>query len=428
MNPARLIFSILLLSALAHAEPLRIPAASSYADPDANARLRRNKDGSVEKWAGGETSLLWFGRINQPGDLKISLETAAAPAAAKLQLTVTPQAGGPSATLDGKGEPGAPVTFGTVPVAKPGYYKFALKSQDSPAPGLTALILDGPAAAGAHFSTVERKNAASVHLAYPVPAEAKDKVEWFYCELTPKADPVATYYEACGWHRGYFGMQVNSPTERRIIFSVWDSGNEGVDRSKVAANDRVTLLAKGDGVDAGDFGNEGTGGHSHLVYPWKTGDTFKFLLHATTDTDGGPHTTCSGWFWFEEKKAWGLIARFRAPKDGKLPSGLYSFNENFGGGNGHLARHCLFGNQWVRTTGGKWVPLLEAHFTHDGHGKAQRLDRSAGLEDGRFYLTNGGFQDDTNPTAVTKYGAPLTRPAGDSKPPLDDAALPKEKP
>ena len=29
-------------------------------------------------------------------------------------------------------------------------------------------------------------------------------------------------------------MQVNSTTERRIIFSVWDSGNEGVDRKKVA--------------------------------------------------------------------------------------------------------------------------------------------------------------------------------------------------
>ena len=44
---------------------------------------------------------------------------------------------------------------------------------------------------------------------------------------------MATYYMACGWHRGYFGMQVNSPTERRIIFSVWDSGGEAVDRSKV---------------------------------------------------------------------------------------------------------------------------------------------------------------------------------------------------
>ena len=52
--------------------------------------------------------------------------------------------------------------------------------------------------------------------------------------MTGLEDPLWTYYMACGWHRGYFGMQVNSPTERRIIFSVWDSGNEAVDRGKVA--------------------------------------------------------------------------------------------------------------------------------------------------------------------------------------------------
>ena len=37
---------------------------------------------------------------------------------------------------------------------------------------------------------------------------------------------------------------------------------------------------------------------------------------------------------------WGLIASFRAPKDGKLPHGLYSFSENFHGGNGDAARDC----------------------------------------------------------------------------------------
>ena len=33
----------------------------------------------------------------------------------------------------------------------------------------------------------------------------------------------------------------------------------------------------------------------------------------------------------------------RAPKDGKLPHGLYSFSENFHGGNGDAARDCEFG-------------------------------------------------------------------------------------
>ena len=75
-------------------------------------------------------------------------------------------------------------------------------------------------------------------------------------------------------------MQINSPTERRIIFSVWDSGGEAVSRSKVADTNRVLLMGKGEGVNSGDFGNEGTGGHSHLKYNWKTGEKQRFIVTA----------------------------------------------------------------------------------------------------------------------------------------------------
>jgi hypothetical protein len=102
-------------------------------------------------------------------------------------------------------------------------------------------------------------------LMYSTPKDTQ--VELFYNEVVGIADPVATYYMACGFSRGYFGMQVNSPTERRIIFSVWDSGagQTAKDRSAVSDENRVKLLAKGDRVVASDFGNEGTGGHSHLA-------------------------------------------------------------------------------------------------------------------------------------------------------------------
>lgn len=58
-------------------------------------------------------------------------------------------------------------------------------------------------------------------------------------------DVISTYYQACGWHRGYFGMQaspllplrlhstagrrgqVNScQSERRVLFSCWDDGTQ----------------------------------------------------------------------------------------------------------------------------------------------------------------------------------------------------------
>jgi hypothetical protein len=229
--------------------------------------------------------------------------------------------------------------------------------------------------------------------------------------MTGVETPLWTYFEACGWHRGYFGMQVNSPTERRIIFSVWDSGNEGVDRSKVAAPDRVTLLAKGEGVDAGDFGNEGTGGHSHLVYDWKTGE--KQRLVVTAKPTDATHTIYSGYWFHSEQKKWILISSWKAPKDGKYLHGLYSFSENFGGSNGHIRRKALYGNQWYRTADGQWHEQTTATFSHDPTGKADRLDRFMGVEDGQFFLSNGGFIPGS-----TKFGEPFTRPAT-GKPPTD---------
>ena len=60
----------------------------------------------------------------------------------------------------------------------------------------------------------------SVHLSYEKPI--KD-ITWFYNEVTvPEgSDIIGSYFMANGFSGGYFGMQVNSLSERRILFSVW---------------------------------------------------------------------------------------------------------------------------------------------------------------------------------------------------------------
>jgi hypothetical protein len=199
-------------------------------------------------------------------------------------------------------------------------------------------------------------------------------------------------------------MQVNNPTERRIIFSVWDSGNEGVSRSKVADENRVKLVAKGEGVYSGDFGNEGTGGHSHLKYNWKTGQKQRFIV--TAQPTNGTFTIFSGSYFHPDQQAWMLISSWKAPKDGGWLRGLYSFSENFGGANGHLTRKALYGNQWIRTDKGEWIELTTASFSHDSTGKADRLDRFMGLEQGQFFLSHGGFGP-----GFTRSGEQFTRPA-----------------
>ncbi|MCX5653160.1 MAG: DUF3472 domain-containing protein [Planctomycetota bacterium] len=399
-----------LCAAEAPSGELRVPAFTAYLDPNPNGARVSEKSG-ITGWADPALNVLWFGEIRTAGTLDCSVALRLPEKAiSKLRLTVAGQSREAAAT--GAGVAPVTVRFGALNIAAAGYQRFALESLNAggqPFGDLDALILSGPAAKDAHFNLNPRRNAASVHLAYPV-AKGTD-VAAFCCEVTAVEDPVATYYEACGWHRGYFGMQVNSETERRIIFSVWDSGGEAVDRAKVAAENRVTLLGKGEGVDAGDFGHEGTGGHSHLVYPWKTGEVQWFIV--TAQPTDATHTIYSGFYLHPEKKQWMLISSWRAPKEGGYLRGLYSFSENFGGSNGHLRRKALYGNQWIRTPAGEWIELTKASFSHDGTGNEDRLDRFMGVEGSRFFLSQGGFVQ-----GFTKYGEVFTRPAT-GKPPAD---------
>ena len=386
----------------AHAQ-LRVPAFTAYLDPDPDGARVSSRSG-ISNWTNPPLKVLWFGDIKTAGTLNCSLELRL-PAGKETRLRLVIAGKSRDAVAQGKGDDLVKVDFGSFDVPAAGYQRFALESLNAAgqtAGDLQALVLDGPASVGALFNLDARRNAASVHLAYPTAGITN--IDAFYCEVTGVETPIWTYFEACGWHRGYFGMQVNSPAERRIIFSVWDSGNEGVDRNKVGEPDRVKLVAKGEGVFSGDFGNEGTGGHSHLVYNWKTGQKQRFLV--TAKVTDATHTIYAGYWFHPEQKKWLLISSWKAPNDGKYLHGLYSFCENFGGGNGRLRRKALYGNQWFRTADGQWHEQTTATFSHDPTGKAARLDRFMGVEDGEFFLSTGGFTSD-----FTKYGAPFTRPA-----------------
>ena len=397
---------VMAVSPRAHAEE-RVPAFTAYLSPDANGARVSSRSGIIG-WRNPSVKVLWFGEFQQPGDLECAVSLRL-PVGKESKLRLTVSGTSREATAVGKGSDTVRVNFGTFNI-EAGYQKFSLESlnpEGQDAGDLEALLLDGPAAQRAHFNLKERRNAASVHLFYPTPGITN--IEAFYCEVTAVEDPVWTFYMACGWHRGYFGMQVNSATERRIIFSVWDSGREPTDRDKVAAADKVTLVAKGDGVNAGDFGNEGTGGHSHLTYLWKTGEKQRFIV--TAKPVDSTHTIYSGFYFHPGKKEWMLISSWKAPPDGSYLHGLHSFSENFVGSNGQLRRKALYGNQWFRTADGKWIEQTTASFSHDPTGKADRLDHFMGIEGGQFFLSQGGFT-----AGSTRFGEVFTRPA-DSQPP-----------
>lgn len=406
---------MVLVGAASALEALRVPAFTAYLEPNVEGASVSERSG-VRGWNDPNLTVLWFGRIATPGRLDCSVVLRLPKeASSKLRLTVAGQS--KEMTVSGDGVDPVTASFGAFEIQEAGYQRFSLQSLNpagQAAGDVEALILDGPATEDAHFNLKPRRNAASVHLVYPV--DPNTEVAAFYGEMTGIEEPLWTYYMACGWHRGYFGMQVNSPTERRIIFSVWDSGNEAIDRGKVADENRVTLVAKGEGVYSGDFGNEGTGGHSHLKYNWKTGERQRFLV--TAEPTDATHTVYSGYYFHPDKREWFLISSWKAPKEGGYMRGLYSFSENFGGANGHLLRKALYGNQWIRTAQGQWMELTAAVFSHDTTGRADRMDRFMGLEDGQFFLAHGGFGP-----GFTPYRQKFTRPPTGKAP--SDIALPK---
>lgn len=282
-------------------------------------------------------------------------------------------------------------------------------------PDISSLILTGN---GLLYNNKEYRGAPSTHLWYQLPKDSA--IAWFYNEVSvPEGvNSPNAYYMTNGFSGGYMGIQVNSGTERRLIFSVWSNYSTN-DPKEIPADYAVTLVKKGPGVFTGEFGNEGSGGHSHLVFPWKNGVVYKLLVGARA---AGDHTVYTAYYWAPENGAWRLIARWNKSKTGgALLKGLYSFVENFGP-NGDDYFKADYGNQWVCTPSGTWIALTKCRLTTTaGPARHPRYDYGAGVEDNRFYMYTGGFRDMNN----LAPGSVIERQSTGKAPEIDLAALPQ---
>ena len=247
----------------------------------------------------------------------------------------------------------------------------------------------------------------SVHLGYPAPEGVA-----FYNEMAVEQSADGTYFMACGWGKGYFGIQELASGKKLVIFSVWDP-TAGNDPKKVDPEKRVKMLHKDEAVRTGRFGGEGTGGQSFFDYDWKTGEAYRFLV--TAKHDGDDRTAYSGYFFVPEKKEWKHLVTFSTPTRDLL-KGYYSFVEDFRRNKVSTTktRKATFGNGWVKAAKGEWVNLEKARFTADAN---PVLNIDAGSVGKRWFLATGGEVE--NKTTKLKDVMPREK---DAAPPAD---LPK---
>jgi hypothetical protein len=117
-------------------------------------------------------------------------------------------------------------------------------------------------------------------------------------------------------------------------------------------------------------------------------------VHAQADSLAKT-TIFTAYFKPADEQQWQLVASFKRPKSGFYLKGLYSFLENFEPEMGDVTRKVYFGNQWVRSTKGNWLPVTQALFTGDATANINyRKDYSGGVDGRLFYLRNCGFFND----------------------------------
>lgn len=344
------------------------------------------------KWSSDQAVASVYFRTQKVGKLTLKLKAKNDGGKSKIEIDAL----GKKAVVDVEGTQLSETAPLSIDVKTPGYVQVDLKGLSKSGRNfaeVTELLVSGEAASeGLIFSNNPdyyywSRRGPSCHLNYTVPTDGN--VSYYYNEVTvPKGeDKIGSYFMANGFGEGYFGMQVNSETERRILFSVWSPFHTD-DPKSIPDEQKIHLLKKGKDVQTGEFGNEGSGGQSYRKYLWKAGQTYKFLLKGVPDGKG--NTDYTAWFFVPEENAWNIIASFKRPQTNTYLKRFHSFLENFSPNQGYLGRQVEFKNQWVYD--GQWKAVQSAAFSVDNTYRAnQRVDAIGGTTKNGYFLRNGGF-------------------------------------
>lgn len=198
-----------------------------------------------------------------------------------------------------------------------------------------------------------------------------------YGEITVLATHPNIYYCGVTWHPGepaggYCGIQHNGGTERRTIFSIWDT----------SPTLHPTVTYADPKTEHNRFGGEGTGGHTHMLWAWKVGETFHFFVRKRPGKE--PDTTDTQYFIYDPRPgAWLHVATITNPNGGfksvsTIGGGMNSFLENFAGKDREAPKLALY-RLWIGPSANKlkcltrsggdatWGELGDAYFLAEGY-------------------------------------------------------------
>jgi hypothetical protein len=347
----------------------------------------------ITNWNNIKNKFRIYFKLPKVGNLNVELNSKVESGTSKIKCTLNRK----SIEFELKNKEFETNLVSTYIIDEPGYHYIELEGIEKEGEvfgDIKDLLLSGESTLGKVYYVKDDyywgRRGPSVHLSFPVPDEVEN-VEWFYSEITvPEGeDVIGSYFMANGFAHGYFGIQVNSETERRVLFSVW-SPFETQDPNEIPDEYKIQLIKKGEGVYSGEFGNEGSGGQSYLKYNWKAGNKYKFLLRGKPT--GDKYTIFTAYFFAPEVNEWKLIANFKRPFTDSYLTRLYSFLENFHTETGNISRKAFYTNQWICDSNNNWYELTKAKFTADATArKDARLDYAGGVEDGKFFMKNCGF-------------------------------------
>lgn len=389
---------------------------NSYITSEGETGRRGRNAGLFSNWSAPETVYSTYFRVNTPGKLDLYLTYLSE--AENNIIEVSCKNKNFTVKLPQAIEEEKTIYIGTVN-SEAGYaqvdFKGIKKAGDVYCTPST-LIVEGGATESMNyvddFSFYWGRRGPSVHMNYPIPEGIT--AEWFYNEVTiPEGeDPIGSYFMSNGFGEGYFGIQVNSTTERRVLFSVW-SPFETDNPKEIPDEHKIIMVKKGENVHTGEFGNEGSGGQSYMKYNWKAGVTYKFLTHIRPAKNN--YSEYTSYFYAPEVGEWRLIAQFLRPGTSTYYTRPHSFLENFNNEKGYLGRKGYYNNQWVYTTDKKWVELTHGKFTADATARAEaRMDYKGGVDENGFFLQNCGFLDD-----YTEINTQFERTPNSKQPEID---------